>query len=85
MAIPLVEDPAGGVHYNRSDLWNGSEADGYSAASVDKLLQYCMPVIQIILVVLNITDQSVKLKLINGINNILLKINYHHHNIQKLI
>ena len=34
---PLVEDPAGGVHYNRSDLWNGSEADGYSAASVDKV------------------------------------------------
>ena len=34
---PLVENPAGGVHYNRSDLWNGSEADGYSAASVDKV------------------------------------------------
>ena len=29
---PLVEDPAGGVHYNRSDLWNDKEADGYSAA-----------------------------------------------------
>ena len=34
---PLVENPAGGVHYNRSDLWNGSEANGYSAASVDKV------------------------------------------------
>ncbi|WP_186806310.1 Cys-Gln thioester bond-forming surface protein, partial [Ligilactobacillus aviarius] len=34
---PLIENPAGGVHYNRSDLWNGSEANGYSAASVDKV------------------------------------------------
>ena len=29
--------PLNTVSYNRSDLWNGSEAQGYSAASVDKV------------------------------------------------
>ena len=29
--------PLNKVSYNRSDLWNGSEAQGYSAASVDKV------------------------------------------------
>ena len=29
--------PVRNVSYNRSDLWNGSEAQGYSAASVDKV------------------------------------------------